>query len=216
MDKKSKILLGILFLLIIASVAVTYWRIMLQKDYVIENQIDCDPYAEKCFIWECDPTSTDEEEKCKGDIEEDIWYYQIAKRKAANIPLCDPEKDEKCDPWTCGEGEKDCSQTFCNDSNKAEQGVECNDPVKYTEENPIEEEGDSEESACAEGDEECLAAEEEAVDCDSEVEDCAEDEAVDQSDAGAADDAATPKAVANPITPKVVSPSASATKPELE
>lgn len=175
MDKKSKILLWVFTALIIGSVAVTYWRIMIKKDYVIEAQTDCDPYAEKCFIWECDPSSTVEGEACTG-TEDDIWYFQVARRNAANIPLCDPEKDETCDPWTCGENEADCETEFCAEENMEDQYASaCNDPVKYTEENPVEEEavecedplageagGDAEceasqETICAEGDAECSA-----------------------------------------------------------
>jgi len=152
MDKKSKIFFLVFFLLIALAVGATYYRIMLKKDYVVTAQTDCDPYTEKCFIWECDPNSTVEGEKCTGDPEKDIWYYQIATRNAAKIPLCDP-KDEACDPWTCGEGEKECSTTFCDQTSKVDQGVECNDPVKYTEENPV-----AEETTCAEGDTECLNA----------------------------------------------------------
>ena len=112
---------------------------MIQKDYIIEAQADCDPYAEKCFVWKCDPASSVEGEKCTGDAEKDIWYFQIARRKAANIPLCDPNTDENCDPWTCAEGEKDCSAEFCTeDQLEAQSAAECSDPVKYTAENPIE------------------------------------------------------------------------------
>ena len=159
-DKKSKIFFLVFFLLIAVAVGATYWRIMVKRDYVVSAQTDCDPYTESCFIWECDPASTVEGEACTGDAEKDIWYYQLAERNAANIPLCDPN-DETCDPWTCGEGEKDCSTTFCDETTKVEQGVECSDPVTYTAENPIEEEA----VECEEGDEECLAAQEEVVEC---------------------------------------------------
>lgn len=159
MDKKSKILFIIIGLLIAASVAVTYWRIMVKKDYIIEAQTDCDPYADVCFIWECDPESDVEGEACTGDPEMDTWYFQVAKRNAANIPLCDPEVDEDCDPWTCAEGEKDCSVEFCTeDTMEAQYATACNDPVKYTEENPVEEEVE-----CEEGDTECEATSEDGA-----------------------------------------------------
>ena len=171
MDKKSKILLWVLALLIVASVGVTYWRIMIKKDYIIESQIDCDQSVRECFIWKCDPNSTVDGEKCTGNADDDIWYYAIAKRKAAKIPLCDSKNDENCKPWVCEENEKDCSETLCDDTNKTEQGVECNNVEQYNIDNPAEEE-----SACEEGDEECLAAEESA--CAEDDEEClaAEDE----------------------------------------
>jgi len=168
MDKKSKIFLAVFFFLIIASVGVTYWRIVVKKDYVVQAQIDCDPTIENCFIWQCDPESTVEGEACIGDPESDIWYYKIAKRNASVIPLCD-SNDENCAPFECADGEKDCSVALCDETNKAEQGVECNDPVQYNIDNPAEEE-----SACAEDDEKCLAAEEEAAACDPESEDCSD------------------------------------------
>ncbi|HRY82871.1 MAG TPA: hypothetical protein P5232_04215 [Candidatus Moranbacteria bacterium] len=161
MDKKSKIFFAVLFLLIAGSVALTYWRIMIKKDYVVEAQTDCDPETQKCFIWECDPASTVEGEACTGDEENDIWYYQIARRNASLIPLCDPDKDENCLPMDCDPStENDCEIIFCNDENKIEQEVECNDPEEYLKNNPAEEDEDlSEEDET--GDEGDSSAEEE-------------------------------------------------------
>lgn len=172
MDKKSKILIGVFVVLIIASVGVTYWRIMLKRDYVIEAQTDCDPYADKCFVWECDPESDVEGEACTGDPEADVWYFQVVKRMAFNIPLCDPN-DETCEALICPEDEANCEVEFCTQENMEDQyAVACNDPVIFAEENPIEEE-----ECDPEVDEECVV-EEEA--CDPEVdEECTvEEEAV--------------------------------------
>jgi len=139
MDKKSKIFFIIFGLLIAGSVAVTYWRIMIKKDYIIEAQADCDPTVEQCFVWECDPESDVEGEKCTGNADEDIWYYEIVRRNASRIPLCDPA-DENCEALVCGENELECEYIFCTEENKEEQGVECNDPVAYALENPTVEE----------------------------------------------------------------------------
>ncbi len=147
MDKKSKILIWIVVILIIGSVGATYWRIFVKKDYIISNEVDCDPYSEKCFIWECDPASTVEGEACTGDAETDIWYYKIAQRKASNIPLCNPDEDENCTPFVCDEGEKDCSETLCDEKTKVEQKAECNDPVQFAIDNPVEEESADSEKA---------------------------------------------------------------------
>ena len=160
MDKKSKILLAVFFLLIAGSVAFTYYRIMLKKDYLISSQIDCDPYTEKCFIWNCDPNSTVEGEACTGDPEMDVWYYKIAQRNASRIPLCDPETDETCQPFLCDPVEPECAEVLCDAATVAE-GETCNDPEGYALNNPIEEE----ELACdPEVDETC-----EEVACDPEV-----------------------------------------------
>lgn len=179
MDRKSKILFLIVGLLIAASVAVTYWRIMVKKDYIIEAQTDCDPYAENCFIWECDPDSTVEGEKCTGDPETDSWYFQVVKRNASRIPLCDPDTNENCEALVCGENEPECEYVFCTEENmEAQYASACSDPVKYTEENPIEEE-----ECDPEADEDCEPAEE----CDPETdEDCVptEDENSEEGGAG--------------------------------
>lgn len=170
MDKKSppqadqpradKILLAVFFLLIAGSVAFTYYRIMLKKDYLISSQVDCDPYTEKCFIWNCDSNSTVEGEACTGDPEIDVWYYKIAKRNASRIPLCNPEEDENCQPFLCNPGEQECGETLCNAETAAE-GEICNDPEEYALNNPEEEE----ELECdPEVDEEC-----EEIACDPEV-----------------------------------------------
>jgi len=164
MDKKSKILIWIVIILILGSIGATYWRIFVKKDYIVSSQIDCDPYAEQCFIWECDPASQVEGEACTGDPEADIWYYKIAERKAANIPLCDPNTDESCLPFQCEADETDCAETLCEEGNADE--LACNDPEEYTLANPIEEVTEE----CAEDDEECLAASTE--ECAPEDEEC--------------------------------------------
>jgi len=183
MDKKSKILFAVFALLIVGSVAVTYWKIMIKKDYIIEAQADCDPYTEKCFLWKCDPSSTVEGEACTDNLDDNNWYFQVVKRNASRIPLCDPN-DENCTALVCGENELECEYVFCDETNmEAQSATECNDPVKYTEENPVEEE-----NCDPATDENCDAS---ATECDPETEDCS---AVDAStpDATSADTTTVP------------------------
>ncbi|MDP3957503.1 MAG: hypothetical protein Q8Q10_03320 [bacterium] len=142
MDKKSKIFFLVMGLLIVGSVAVSYYKYMVKRDYIIQAEAECDPYTETCFVYVCDPEAGEE---CTGDPVEDTSYYKLINRNAKNIPLCDPS-DETCDALTCPEGEADCSFTLCDST---EEGAECNDPAVYTLENPIEEteeEGIEEES----------------------------------------------------------------------
>ena len=171
LDNKSKILFIVIGLLIAVSVAVTYWRIVVRRDYIVQAQTECDPETEKCFIWECDPESDVEGEACTGDPETDIWYYKIIRRNAMNIPNCDPN-DEECTALVCPENEADCSEELCTDENVPE-GETCNDPEQYLLENPPEEECASPPTG---GDEECLA-EQEATECEEGDESCAEESA---------------------------------------
>ena len=153
LDKKSKILFVIIGLLIIGSVAVTFWRYMVKRDYIVQAQTDCDPTTEKCFIWKCDPASTVEGEKCTGDPDKDTWYYKIIHRNAKNIPLCDPN-DKNCTALVCDPGEKDCSEELCTAQNVKAPDT-CNDPVQYNIDNPPEEDTSTE---CAPDDQACLDA----------------------------------------------------------
>lgn len=134
----------IFFVLLIGSVVVTYYKIVVKNNYLIEAQTDCDPTVENCFIWSCDPESTEDGEACTGDAEVDTWYYKIVTKNAANIPLCNPDEDENCEPLVCEPDEKDCVETFCDDENKLKQGVECSNPEEYLLNNPPEEDGATE------------------------------------------------------------------------
>lgn len=152
MDNKNKIFFAVFFTLIVAVVAITFTKYFIAKDYYIEAQTDCDPYTEKCFVWKCDLDSPNEDERCTGNPEEDTWYYQKVRKIANEIPICDPDSED-CNALQCSPG-MDCEVTYCNEDIVGEE-QECNDPVKYTEENPVEEEdGPGEE--CVPDDEECI------------------------------------------------------------
>jgi hypothetical protein len=147
MDKKSKIFFLVFFLLIIGSVGVTYWRIMINRDYIISASQECDPATEACFVSSCDPES---DEECAATPEEErTSYYKIIKKNAKNIPPCDAQKDECPAELTCADGEAECSFEYCDDSNVPD-GEECNDPAVYNEENPLCDCGDTKEGTTEE------------------------------------------------------------------
>ncbi|MDP1814562.1 MAG: hypothetical protein Q8K92_08965 [Leadbetterella sp.] len=162
--RAERIFFLVFILLIVGSIGVTYWKIMVKRDYVIVAQADCDPYEEECFVHICDPDPAADGEWCTGDPEEDIWYTKNISRMAYNIPDCDPN-DEDCAALVCEEGEKDCSYELCDEMNVPE-GDTCNDPARYAIDNPIEEE----EGCDPEEDEDCVV--EEGEECDAESEDC--------------------------------------------
>ncbi len=139
MDNRSKALLWVAGIIVIVSIGFTYYRIIVRRDYIIEAQTDCDPYTERCFHFQCDQNSTKEGLACTGTPENDDWYYQVVRRKAANIPDCDPARDENCQALECPSDEKDCEVRYCEDGDLPE-GVTCNDPVVYAAENPVVEE----------------------------------------------------------------------------
>ena len=136
MDKKSKILFLVFFLVLAGSIFLTYYRYMVVRDYIIEAEVSCDPMVESCFVYVCDPESGEE---CTGDPEQDTSYYKLLHRNAKNIPLCDPEEAD-CLAAVCQPGEADCQVTLC-DSTGAED-VTCSDPETYQMEHPLSEESD--------------------------------------------------------------------------
>jgi hypothetical protein len=83
MDKNSKILFILLFILTAAMTLVSLYKFVIFKNYQIEYEIDCDPEVEKCLIYECDL----ETEECSENPEEQIYYYQTVSEKASDIPL---------------------------------------------------------------------------------------------------------------------------------
>ena len=133
MDKKSKILLSIFFLFLLASVGVTFYRVMILKRYYVKLEIECNPEKEKCFVRECDPQSDSE---CPENVDERASYYKIINKKAYILPNCDPN-DENCPKPSC-EGDKKCQETLC-DEKTVPEGETCNDPEEYLKNNSEEE-----------------------------------------------------------------------------
>lgn len=121
-NRGNKIFYIILFLFIVGSVGVTYYKIVILKNYQIVAQVSCDPTYEKCFVSECDPAT---DETCS--VDSSITYKNISK-KAATIYVCENtvEKVGCNEELSCTEGEKDCSYTFC-DPTQLSDGEMCSE-----------------------------------------------------------------------------------------
>lgn len=111
MSKRSKTFFLLLVTILIVSVFASYYRYYVNRDYLIEIQIDCDPSLESCFVWNCDSTI---EGECTGDQSNDIWYYKYFYRNAKNVPICNPS-EENCDVYTCQNNEENCYEKTCTD-----------------------------------------------------------------------------------------------------
>lgn len=111
MDRYSKIILGVLIVLVVFSVVATYYRVFINEDYVISAQISCDFQTESCFVVPAD------------EGEGETSYYKIIKKKAANIPFCNPHVGE-CPELSCEQGEIDCEVINC-DATKLSDGESC-------------------------------------------------------------------------------------------
>lgn len=138
MDTKSKIFFGILSGLILGSVAFSYYKFVIVRDYFITAQAQCDPASEACFTHYCDPET---EEECTGNQEEDTSYYKLIRRNASYMPVCSPS-EEGCEALVCPDGEPGCEMTLCDETTlpDAAENAPCNDPTAYILDHPVEEE----------------------------------------------------------------------------
>ena len=145
MDKKSKIIIALFFIVIFIVSAMSFYKVLAQNNYYVKMETDCDPEKEKCFIKECNP---EEDSERPENQEERISYSKIINKKASAIPACD-SKNETCLELNC-EGDRFCQETFCDEKN-VEKGETCNDPEAYIkaqeEKNTSSEEGCDNESA---------------------------------------------------------------------
>ncbi len=116
-DKNNKIFYIVIFSLIVISVAVTFVKIVVLKDYQIVSQVSCDPKIEKCFAIKCDPATDDTCSSASSSAERTTYYKNISK-KAETIYLCEQttEKIGCNEELACTTGEKDCTYTYCNPS----------------------------------------------------------------------------------------------------
>ncbi len=129
MGKSSRVFFLVAFILITGSIVVTYYRFFIARDYVVQEEVGCDPYTEACFIFVCDPLV---DEECTGDSSEDTSYYKLMDRVAKNAPLCEVG-DETCDTSVCSPGETECYFTLC-DPETIRASESCNDPMVYARE----------------------------------------------------------------------------------
>jgi len=108
---KNKIFWWVFALSIVASVAFTYVRIFVNRDYILVKEVACDQNTEKCFVRTpeeacIDLTDEAETEDCLKNTETE--YYKIINKKAANVPDCDTTKlaeNESCPDLSCAPNE---------------------------------------------------------------------------------------------------------------
>jgi len=105
----NRIFYIILALLIIGSVGVTYYKIVILKDYQIVAETSCDPQSEKCFVYTDETTN-------------EVSYYKMISKKAADIAICEATEDKiGCtDELTCTDTDASCSYTYCDPENLAD------------------------------------------------------------------------------------------------
>ena len=118
----NKIFYSILALLILGSIGVTFWKIVIQKDYQIIAEVSCDPATESCFRYEPEPCAADD----SACVPEEAYDYKMISKKAATIYTCEQteEKAGCSEELACLDNETDCTYTFC-DQQELEEGEAC-------------------------------------------------------------------------------------------
>lgn len=107
-----------MFLLIILSVAASYYRFSIIHDYLIYDEFECDPSIDSCFVY-CEDESID----C-----EDAWYYVEVQRYAADLmTYCDGDITDCDAAYECQLGEDKCEITYCD----SEISDNCVSPENY-------------------------------------------------------------------------------------
>lgn len=111
MEKKTFIFLSIMGFLIFVSIAVTFVRFFVFRDYTISMEIVCNPLEENCFVRSCENELASCEEK------EKYQYYKIIRKNASKISDCRTGSLEDCGPIHCAPDEPECLEILCTHDN---------------------------------------------------------------------------------------------------
>ena len=137
MDTKSKLLVAAFIVIVAAAIFWKYDTFVTQRDFLVHDQVSCDPSTESCFSYDCD----------EGDEECDAEPFKKIRKSARNIPLC-PNYTGGCPELACLPGEEECEVTYCSDEDLEEdeicvssmgEDVEPSEEGAMTEEEPTEE-----------------------------------------------------------------------------
>lgn len=124
MQTRNKIVYLLVACAAIAAVAGSFYRFVIARDFLVEQQVWCDAETEEgCFYFVC---QNDWWTPCTGDPAIDIWVYKTIQKPYHNIAEglfaepCVPGEtigeDEFCPEIACEEGEEDCIVTYCDPS----------------------------------------------------------------------------------------------------
>ena len=110
LDRKTKILLIIMFIFICGSVVWSTNKYLIQRDFLLFAKVSCDPSHEMCFVQDCD---TEEDIRCPytGD-----YFYKFIYKSASDAPKCISNDKNLCQELICIEGE-DCEVIYCSEEN---------------------------------------------------------------------------------------------------
>ena len=115
--KKQSIVRVAFVLLVFASLFFVIKRVYIDRDFILSQEILCDPSVESCFTRLC-------EEECDAEKE----YYKLQSVSARYVSTCDPHIED-CPEINCSEIPT-CQTIFC-DETTVDDGEWCTNPEIY-------------------------------------------------------------------------------------
>lgn len=109
MSKVSHVLLWIVVCGTIVSIAVSGYRFLVQRDYILEYEASCDPTTERCFVRTCEDAESFE--FCTPG------NYKVVKKYAHDIKAsCGTDVRMCTTAPVCLETDRVCEITYCDES----------------------------------------------------------------------------------------------------
>ena len=90
--KSEKLLTIILFILVLSSISIAFYKYIIKQNYIIESESTCDPATQVCFERNCD---TDLGSNACNDGSYNLKYFNLIKRSASDVGNCD-DTDTLC------------------------------------------------------------------------------------------------------------------------
>lgn len=89
--------------LLVLLIASSYYRFVIQRDYLVSYEGDCDPMIQSCYI---------------GCIDDDCmeeYYYSVIERRASEVRLLCGDDVSICDDaYECQAEVEECNIYFCD------------------------------------------------------------------------------------------------------
>ncbi len=92
-----------IFIFLILLLGASYVRFILNTDYLVLFEGECDPSVASCY------------QGCNDNDCNDIYYYKLIERDATELyQLCGPSVVDCDKAYTCDNSEKTCNILYCN------------------------------------------------------------------------------------------------------
>lgn len=106
MNKLNILFVVLIIVILTVSGVHKYNKLVVNRDFMISNEIDCDPETESCFIYDCNLEEYPEE--CEE------YPYKYIYTSAAETEYCDPYASDDCEELTCLEDSEVCEIIECS------------------------------------------------------------------------------------------------------